>query len=72
MKLLKRCILFAFAVTLFGTAGAQNTRTLPAYLDESQDIEMRVEDALPRLTLDENMRIMDGQSKNSSAGAPRL
>ena len=42
MKLLKRCILFAFAVTLFGTAGAQKTRTLPAYLDETKDIETRV------------------------------
>ena len=48
MKLLKRCILFAFAVTLFGTAGAQKTRTLPAYLDETKDIETRVEDALKR------------------------
>ena len=72
MKLLKRCILFAFAVTLFGTAGAQNTRTLPAYLDESKDIEMRVEDALKRMTLDEKIRIIHAQSKFSSAGVPRL
>ena len=72
MKLLKRCILFAFAVTLFGTAGAQKTRTLPAYLDETKDIETRVEDALKRMTLDEKIRVIHAQSKFSSAGVPRL
>ena len=72
MKLLKRCILFAFAVKLFGTAGAQNTGALPVYLDESKDIETRVEDALKRMTLDEKIRIIHAQSKFSSAGVPRL
>ena len=45
---------------------------LPAYLDETKDIEVRVEDALKRMTLDEKIRVIHAQSKFSSAGVPRL
>ena len=44
----------------------------PAYLDDSQPIEVRVEDALSRMTLEEKVRILHAQSKFSSAGVPRL
>ena len=44
----------------------------PAYLDETKDIEVRVEDALKRMTLDEKIRVIHAQSKFSSAGVPRL
>lgn len=45
---------------------------IPVYLDETADIESRVEDALQRMTLDEKIRVIHAQSKFSSAGVPRL
>lgn len=42
------------------------------YLDESQPLEARVEDALSRMTLEEKVKILHAQSKFSSAGVPRL
>lgn len=42
------------------------------YLDESQPIEKRVEDALSRMTLREKINIIHAQSKFSSPGVPRL
>ena len=52
-----------------GHAVAQNT---PAYLDESKPIEVRIDDALSRMTLDEKIAVIHAQSKFSSAGVPRL
>ena len=51
------------------TANAQQT---PVYLDETQPIEQRIDDALSRMTLQEKIRIIHAQSKFSSAGIPRL
>lgn len=45
---------------------------VPVYLDQSQPIEQRVEDALSRMTLREKIRVIHAQSKFSSAGVPRL
>lgn len=45
---------------------------LPVYLDDSQPLEARVEDALSRMTLEEKVKILHAQSKFSSAGVPRL
>ena len=50
---------------------AQNSDK-PVYLDETQPIEVRVEDALSRMTLQEKVKILHAQSKFSSAGVPRL
>lgn len=44
----------------------------PVYLDESQPIENRVEDALKRMTLEEKVAMVHAQSKFSSPGVPRL
>lgn len=44
----------------------------PVYLDDSQPIEQRVEDALKRMTLEEKIAVIHAQSKFSSAGVPRL
>lgn len=44
----------------------------PLYLDESQPIERRIEDALGRMTLEEKVAVLHAQSKFSSAGVPRL
>ena len=49
-----------------------NTPEKPIYLDESQPLEARVEDALSRMTLEEKVGILHAQSKFSSAGVPRL
>ena len=49
-----------------------NTPKTPIYLDESQPLEARVEDALSRMTLEEKVGILHAQSKFSSAGVPRL
>ena len=44
----------------------------PVYLDDSQPLEARVEDALSRMTLEEKVKIIHAQSKFASAGVPRL
>ena len=44
----------------------------PIYLDESKNIEERIEDALNRMTLDEKIAVIHAQSKFSSAGIKRL
>ena len=59
----------AIAVLYTQTVKAQR---LPDYLDETKDIEVRVEDAFRRMTLDEKIRVIHAQSKFSSAGVPRL
>ena len=44
----------------------------PVYLDNSQPLELRVEDALSRMTLEEKVAMCHAQSKFSSPGVPRL
>ena len=44
----------------------------PIYLDELQPLELRVDDLLPRLTLDEKIALIHAQSKFSSPGVARL
>lgn len=45
---------------------------LPAYLDDTKDIDLRVADALGRMTLEEKVALCHAQSKFSSPGVPRL
>ena len=52
-----------------GTLSAQQT---PVYLDASQPIEKRIDDALSRMTLEEKVAMCHAQSKFSSPGVPRL
>ncbi|RYJ36581.1 Beta-glucosidase-like glycosyl hydrolase [Flavobacterium anhuiense] len=42
------------------------------YLDQSQPIEVRVKDALSRMTVEEKVALCHAQSKFSSKGVPRL
>lgn len=58
------------AVACGGGPGPQGS--VAVYLDESQPIEKRVEDALSRMSLEEKVAILHAQSKFSSAGVPRL
>lgn len=63
--------LCAFAAV--ACTGVQQSRgDVAVYLDESQPLEKRVEDALSRMTLEEKVGLLHAQSKFSSAGVPRL
>jgi len=57
-----------FLLTLPFLAFAQQ----PVYLDDSQPIERRIDDAMSRMTLQEKINILHAQSKFSSRGVPRL
>ncbi len=68
MKKLKTAL---FCLLLAGLqTNAQSMK--PIYLDNSQPIERRVEDALSRMTLEEKVALCHAQSKFSSHGVPRL
>ncbi len=56
------------AIALLPSAAA----VTPLYLDERQPIERRIDDLLPRLTLDEKIALIHAQSKFSSPGVARL
>jgi beta-glucosidase len=45
---------------------------VPVYLDDNQPINLRVDDALSRMTLQEKINMIHAQSKFSSPGVPRL
>ncbi len=56
---------------LSGTAAFAQS-PLPVYLDENEPLEVRVTDALSRLTLEEKVALCHAQSKFSSKGVARL
>ena len=58
--------------SLLATTSLQAQEVLPVYLDESQPLEQRIEDALSRMTLDEKIAVIHAQSKFSSPGVKRL
>ncbi len=52
--------------------GAHAQEKTPAYLDESRPLEVRIADALSRMTVEEKVRLSYAQGKFSSPGCPRL
>lgn len=63
----------AFAVlSLALTASAADPAARPPYLDPAVPLEKRVDDLLGRLTLDEKISLLHGDSKFTTAGIPRL
>ena len=62
-------VLFGFA---FAVALPLFAQQKPIYLDASKPMEVRVEDALKRLTVEEKVAMLHAQSKFSSPGVPRL
>ena len=73
LRYLKRDGWLAAMMALAGagvwTAAAQER---PLYLNETQSIEARVADLLPRLTLEEKVSLVHGNSTFTTAGVPRL
>ena len=62
-------LLLALTVAACTTSPKKN---LPAYLDPGAPLEVRVNDALSRMTMEEKVAMTHAQSKFSSAGVPRL
>lgn len=65
-----RNIFFVFNAIVAPMCGVK--AETPAYLNDSLNIDVRVEDALTRLTLEEKIAMIHAQSKFSSPGVPRL
>ena len=74
MKFSIRTIAILFGASLLAASCGQSAPKFdgPAYLDESLPIDVRVEDALSRMTMEEKVKILHAQSKFSSPGVPRL
>ncbi len=67
---MKKIKSFFWGVSLFALPVFAQQK--PAYLDVDKPIEVRVEDALRRMTLEEKVAMTHAQSKFSSPGVPRL
>lgn len=48
------------------------SKQVPVYLDDSKPVEVRIEDALSRMTLEEKIAMIHAQSKFSTPGVSRL
>ncbi|MDR2890340.1 MAG: glycoside hydrolase family 3 C-terminal domain-containing protein [Alistipes sp.] len=70
--LLTANIILIAALSALSSCGGKNGKGVPAYLDEGKPIEVRIDDALERMTLDEKIDMLHAQSKFSSPGVPRL
>lgn len=62
----------AVSLAFFASCKQADKAQTPLYLDQSADIEARIDDAMARMTLEEKVAILHAQSKFSSAGVPRL
>lgn len=69
--MLKNSIALTFVVAL-GIFPMKAQQKAPVYLDDTKPIQLRVEDALARMTVEEKVAMCHAQSKFSSAGVPRL
>ncbi len=67
----KKLIALVF-ISVVATTISKAQNHIPVYLDDSQPINVRVDDALSRMTLQEKINMIHAQSKFSSPGVPRL
>ena len=68
---MKKLILCSMVSLVTLSASGQSKET-PIYLDDTQPVESRIEDALKRMTLEEKIAMIHAQSKFSTPGVPRL
>ncbi len=66
---MKKTFLLLWVVSITAVSVAQQQ---PAYLDPKAPIEVRVKDALSRMSTHEKVQILHAQSKFTSPGVPRL
>lgn len=59
-------------LTLFTFQTQAQSKPLPVYLDESKPMEVRINNALSQMTLEEKIAMIHAQSKFSTPGCPRL
>ncbi len=59
-------------ITLLMGVSFSSFAQIPVYQDVRQPLELRVQDALSRMTLEEKVKLCHAQSKFSSNGVPRL
>lgn len=71
LTIISASMVLAAGVSCSGGRDGRNS-SLPVYLDEGQPLELRVKDALSRMTVEEKVKILHAQSKFSSAGVSRL
>jgi beta-glucosidase len=69
---MKKVFICGLSSILFLLEANAQIKPVPVYLDDSKPIEMRVEDALLRITLEEKIAMIHAQSKFSTPGVPRL
>lgn len=67
---MKRFVIGLTVAVFFATSGW--SKETPVYLDEEQPLELRVEDALSRMTLEEKVALCHAVGKFTSPGVPRL
>lgn len=59
-------------MVLTANAGTARAQECPLYLDDRQPVAARVNDLLPRLTLEEKISLVHANANFSTAGVPRL
>jgi beta-glucosidase len=69
---MKRKILFSVIAFFCASIAISAQSKTAIYLDNNQPIELRVKDALSKMTLEEKVKLCTAQSKFSSHGVPRL
>jgi beta-glucosidase len=67
---MKKLKFLFWGLVVVAALAAQNPT--PVYLDSKQPIDLRVKDALSKMTLEEKVKLCSAQSKFSSHGVPRL
>jgi beta-glucosidase len=67
-----RSLLLVTAILVITGVSAYAEEARPLYLDSNQPTEKRVEDLLSRLTLEEKISLLHGDSKFTTAAIPRL
>ena len=65
-------VLVVLALIGLGTAVAAPAEDFPIYQDASQPIERRIDDLIRRMTLEEKISLLHGNTKFTVAGVPRL